>query len=68
MESLADLKAAADTARANEALRNERIVAARVDGWPWAKIAEAAGLTPMGVQNIARRLNGGQLPKPRQQR
>jgi hypothetical protein len=46
--------------------RDRGIVEARVDGFAWERIAESADLTPMGAQKIARRLNGGTLPVPRQ--
>lgn len=47
--------------------RNALIVSARIAGWPWPTIAEAAGLSLSGVQKIARLANGGTLPVPRTQ-
>ena len=48
------------------AARNELIVAARLDGYPWASIADVTGLTVSGVEKVAMRLNGGRRPVPRQ--
>lgn len=47
------------------AKRDKLIVKARVDAWPWAKIATAVGLTRVGAENAARRGNKGVLPTPR---
>jgi hypothetical protein len=66
MESLVMLKQAGAAHREAGAERDRLIVAARVDNWPWQKIADAAGMSVMGAQQAARRANGGELPKPRQ--
>lgn len=67
MENLSELKQSSELAAANTKRRNALIVEARQDGYPWAAIKEAAGLSLMGVQAVAKRENGGVLPKPRQQ-
>lgn len=66
MENLSELRQAADLQAANATRKEALIVEAREDGWPWPRIAEAARMTVMGAQQAARRVNDGELPKPRQ--
>ena len=66
MDDLADLRDAVASMASSLQRRNELIVAARRDGWPWANIAEAAGVTRQHAQLIARTTNGGVLPKPKE--
>lgn len=48
--------------------RNNLIVKARIDGWPWQTIADMTGLSLSGVHKIARSLNEGSLPSPARRR
>jgi len=66
MENLAELTSSAAQIVESTEARDRLIVEARLDGWPWASIAEAAKMTPAGVQKAATRANGGVLPVPRQ--
>lgn len=66
---LLDLSDLEQNAKVRKAARKELpklIVAARVDGWSWPAIAEAADLSLQATRNIAREGNNGVLPKPRQ--
>lgn len=64
---LQQLHIASKTVARETEIRNELILQARLDGWPWATIAEATGLTINGVEKIARRMNGGIKPIPKTQ-
>lgn len=66
MKNLDELKTT--TATLEEAIekRARLIVEARTDGWPWDAIANAAKLTRPGAEKMAKRANGGVLPRPRQ--
>jgi hypothetical protein len=65
MDDLTLLKDAAQSIEGGKTQRNALIVEARLDGWPWARIAEAVNLTRQRTETIARITNGGELPKPR---
>lgn len=64
---LQQLHIASKTVARETEVRNALILQARIDGWPWATIAEATGLTINGVEKIARRVNGGIKPIPKTQ-
>lgn len=66
MDNLKSLKRHADTIDRATAARDAGIVEARVDGFPWEKIATAAGVTRQGAEKIAKRFNNDVLPRPRQ--
>lgn len=53
---------------ADRLVRDRLIAEARVDGYQWPRLADAARLGRQGVEAAGRRGNGGQLPKPRQQK
>lgn len=63
---LDELREAADAAREATETRNRLVVELREDGYSWPRIAEATGLSESGVERIARAVNGGSLPIPRQ--
>jgi DNA-directed RNA polymerase specialized sigma subunit len=58
----ADLKQAADMIRIASKERARLIHVARYSGMTWQEIADACGLTQMGVMTIARNSNEGKLP------
>jgi len=68
---LAELEAVSQriTARAKEqaadaALRDQLIVAARKANYTWLRIRAAARMSEPGINQAARRANGGLLPQP----
>lgn len=63
--TLQQLHNASKTVARETEIRNQLILEARLNGWPWAIIAEATGLTINGVEKIARRVNGGNKPIPK---
>lgn len=63
--NLEELREAGNTAAHATQKRNELILQARLDGWPWATIADMTGLTVNGVEKIAERMNNGIRPVPR---
>jgi len=67
MDNLSELTQAAQLAVANTQRRDALILEARLDDYQWGAIAAAAGLSIVAVQNTAKRLNGGVMPKPRKE-
>jgi len=61
---ISDAQAVIEAARTK---RTKLVIAARRDGYPWAKISEAANVARQGLMDQATQANGGVLPTPRQQ-
>lgn len=66
MSKLHKLHEQAKIARDATEERNKLILQLRRDGYPWASIAEASGLSVNACEKIAKRLNRGVKPTPRQ--
>ena len=61
-------KIAADEAQMakDKTERNKLAIAARKDGYPWARLEAATGMTRQSLREATMRANGGVLPAPRQ--
>lgn len=63
---LSRLNASVKTRDKALAERDQLILQARLDGWRWRDIADAAEMTEMSCRKAATRANGGELPYPKQ--
>lgn len=45
--------------------RDQAMLEARRNGYPWKTIADAAGLSVQATMTAARRINGGKSPQPK---